>query len=476
VEPAVIYLRLSIDRAGDETGVTRQREDCERLAQLRDLEVVCVESDNDISASGRATRPAFERVLEHIASGRVRIVIAWSLDRLTRNRRDTLRLIEVAQEHKVTLAIVRGADLDMSTPGGRLMADLFASIARNEIEVKSDRQRRANRQRAEAGQPHVARRAFGYEPDGMTIRSAEADVVRAMVEQFLTGWTFHEIAQRLNDSGISSTEGKQFTKKVVRDHITSKRNAGIRLYDGQQYDAVWEPIVDRETHRRVLAELERRTRTISTRPASRKYLLTGLLYCGRCQQTMAGHSKTDPGSDVARPKYACPNYPHGSWCGNNTRLARPLEHLVKESVFYRLDTPDLAKALMARKSGGSEIGALVERQEDLRSKLRSLVDDYADGTLTKLEFSRAKRRVLDALAIVEGKLAAVGDATAIAEVIALSSVEAAWHRESEGWRRRLLGLVIERVVVEPSRRRPAFRVDDETFRFDADSIRIEWKA
>ncbi len=62
------------------------------------------------------------------------------MDRITRNRRDTLRLLEVGQQAGSTIALVRGTDLDLSTPAGRLTADMLAAIARNEIEVKSDRQ------------------------------------------------------------------------------------------------------------------------------------------------------------------------------------------------------------------------------------------------------------------------------------------------------------------------------------------------
>ncbi|MGB7798254.1 MAG: recombinase family protein, partial [Pseudonocardiaceae bacterium] len=48
---AVLYLRQSVDRAGDELGVTRQRQDCERLAVERGWTIVATLSDNDTSAS-----------------------------------------------------------------------------------------------------------------------------------------------------------------------------------------------------------------------------------------------------------------------------------------------------------------------------------------------------------------------------------------------------------------------------------------
>ena len=53
---------------------------------------------------------------EAVEDGSAQVVIAWALDRLTRNRRDTVRLIEACQRHGVTIALVRGSDMDMSTP------------------------------------------------------------------------------------------------------------------------------------------------------------------------------------------------------------------------------------------------------------------------------------------------------------------------------------------------------------------------
>src|SRR4249919_754625 len=118
-----IYLRQSLDKSGEGAAVDRQREDAETLARLRGWEVVRVEIDNDVSAAGKRRRPGFEAVLTAIESGQVGAVIAWDMTRLTRNRRDTLRVIETAEQHKTVLAFCRGSDLDLSTPSVRVMAD-----------------------------------------------------------------------------------------------------------------------------------------------------------------------------------------------------------------------------------------------------------------------------------------------------------------------------------------------------------------
>lgn len=474
--PAVVYVRISSDRTGDEAGVARQREDCLKLAEQRGLTVAEVCSDNDISALKGRKRPGFERLMTLIEEGVAGTVVAWNFERVLKTRADQLRFIELGQERDVLLALCRGADLDMSTPGGRLLADILSSIARNETELKSDRQKRANRQRAENGLPHVARRAFGYNPDGMTVNEAEADLVREMVAKFLHGWTVRDIVRWLNAEGFTSTMGKQFTIKVVKDHLTSKRNAGLRVYEGQEFEAVWQPIIDKATHQRVMAELDRRSSGVTRTPQPRRYLLTGSIYCGRCGGAMVGHAKKDPSSDIARPKYVCPEYPHGSWCGNNTRLATPLEHLVREALIFRLDSPQLAQ-LLTVDAPKEDLDELLAAHTALSTKLDELVDDYADRTLTKPQFTRAKQRVEADLEGINSSIRNIYASESAADMLAAAdNIRAAWERESDGWRRKLMGYVIERIIVHPSRKRPIYMVNDECYRFDADAIEIIWTA
>jgi site-specific DNA recombinase len=60
---ACIYARISLDRTGEELGVTRQLEDCRALAAKLDWPIVETYVDNDISASSGKARPEYLRML-----------------------------------------------------------------------------------------------------------------------------------------------------------------------------------------------------------------------------------------------------------------------------------------------------------------------------------------------------------------------------------------------------------------------------
>src|SRR3712207_6558829 len=251
---ALGYLRISEDRTGLAAGVIRQAEATERRAHERGWTWLGVEKDNDHSAkAGSRKRDGFEAMLRRIESGEVQVVVAWSLDRLQRSRRDEVRLYELCQAKGVTISLVNGADLDLSTAGGRLVADQLSSVARYEIELKSDRQKAAQAQAARNGKRVGGRRPFGYEQDGTTVREDEAAAIYAGYQAVLAGETLPEVARQWNARGLTTGQpgrravreavergltleqrrelsGAAFTRSSVRDVVTNPRYAALRSH------------------------------------------------------------------------------------------------------------------------------------------------------------------------------------------------------------------------------------------------------
>ena len=212
---AAIYLRQSMDRTGEGLAVERQRSDVEALAAFRGWDIIRVETDNDTSAAGKKRRPGFENILAAIEAGEVQAVVAWDMTRLLRNLRDTVRVIELGEKHKTVLSFARGSDLDLSTPMGRGMASMLATMARMEIEQKADRQRRSNEQAARNGKRIGGRRSFGYEADGVTIREDEGVAIRQAFDDVLAGVALSQIARDWNNAGL-------LTPQLTRDGKPSR--------------------------------------------------------------------------------------------------------------------------------------------------------------------------------------------------------------------------------------------------------------
>ncbi|MEY2668490.1 MAG: hypothetical protein RJA59_1128, partial [Pseudomonadota bacterium] len=317
-EDCGLYLRASLDATGEELSVTRQDEDGHKYADARGWRIRRVYVENDTSAKGDIERPQFEQMIRDFQAGHFRIIVARNMDRLTRNRRDRLRILELGEQHGMVLGFWRASDLDLSTPAGRLTADILASIARHEIEEMSDRRKRANLQKAQMGLPLGGRRPFGYcqHTDGSrtcedddcpgSMRSlvpAEAEMVRWCAEQLLAGRGLWWLVAELEQRGVTTTAGNPWRHTELRRLLTNPRIAGRRLHRGVDMGpAAWPEILDETTFAAVRAVLLDPTR--ARRGAPRRYFLSGLARCGACGDVIHGSPVN------SKPIYTCRSRRH----------------------------------------------------------------------------------------------------------------------------------------------------------------------
>jgi site-specific DNA recombinase len=443
---AVLYARLSKDYAKTGAGVERQLEDARKLAELRGFVTVAEHVDNDISAAGGKRRPAFEAMLADVTEGRADTVVAWAWDRLSRNRRDTLRLIEVGQQAQATVALVRGNDIDMTSASGRLVADLLAGVARAEIDAKSERQERAGLQRAEAGRS-PSRRAFGYQQDG-TPHPVEAPVVANLFSMFLAGATMAGLAKQLNKDGHTSTRGKQWDDTGVRVILTNPRYVAERFYRGERVAAGdWQPLVSIEAFEAVKAKLNDPGR--KTRRPARKHLGGGLFLCHCGAKTKVSYD----GGGVR--VYICSASKHMQ------RKADPVDALVCDVIAARLRALDLKK--LSTTIDDNVVADLRSQALNCRERMDSLAQDYADGLLTARQVQVATTRLKATLGDVEAKLADAGKGSAFASIAGAKDLADAWQKLPLDRQRAVLGALCD-VVILPSKRGRGF--DPETVRFD----------
>lgn len=448
---AVIYARLSKDVTKEGAGVARQLEDARKLAHIRGFDIFGEHTDNDTSAAGSKRRPGFDAMLADLEQGRAEVLIAWAWDRLSRNRRDGLRLIEVCQEHRTTIALVRGSDVDMSSASGRLVADLLAGVARAEIDAKSERQKRAELQRAEQGKP-PSRRAFGYQRDGAP-HPKEAPAVAEVFGLFLAGSTMVGLSKHLNAAGFTSTRGKQWDDTGVRVILKNARYAGERYYRGERVaEGNWAPLVTPETFEAVRARLNDPTKA-QKRPA-RRHLGSSLFLC-HCRATV----KVSYTADGVRI-YKCSAQAHMA------RKADPVDDVVRAVVAERLRRSDLSD-LQSPLDVGPDVAEIRLQAVGYRNRLDGIAKDYADGELTARQLSVATTRIEGQLADIEVKLAQAGKTSALASIAGATDLGDAWLGLPLDRQRAVLSAIADVVILPGKSGRP--RV------FDADSVRVEWR-
>lgn len=83
-------------------------------------------------------RPGWGQLVRDVEAGRVGAVVVWRLDRLGRTAKGLTALFEDLRGRSVNLVSLRDG-LDLATPAGRLMANVLASVAQYETEVRAER-------------------------------------------------------------------------------------------------------------------------------------------------------------------------------------------------------------------------------------------------------------------------------------------------------------------------------------------------
>jgi site-specific DNA recombinase len=225
---------------------------------------------------------------------------------------------------------------------------------------------------------------------------------------------------------------------------------------GVDYPAQWPAIYDAETTEKRCAAAAARSELRKYRGPGRTHLLKGFLRCGVCGNGLTVFScQQRDGSYV--PAVACrtrDDVPGMIGCGGVKRNLAPIDDLITKSVLFRVDSGALAELVAKAQQSDSLRRHLAEHQTQ-QTRLREILDLYSTGELTYEEYRAAKTtatarlealgRVIDRSA-VNSPLEGISLATTLQE---------AWETHGLEWRRQLLNLLINKIVVHPRPKTPA---------------------
>ena len=187
-----IYARQSVDRK-DSISIESQIDFCKYELKGGSCKVF-----KDKGYSGKNTdRPEFQKLLGEIRKGRVRRVIVYKLDRISRSILDFANMMELFQEYDVEF-VSSTEKFDTSTPMGRAMLNICIVFAQLERETIQKRVTDAYYSRCLKGFHMSGQAPYGYqlEPtvvEGIRTKKMVADPVAAdhvrlmsMVRSFLS--------------------------------------------------------------------------------------------------------------------------------------------------------------------------------------------------------------------------------------------------------------------------------------------------
>ena len=456
---AAIYTRISQDRAGSGLGVGRQAADCQAWADRTGWTVAETYVDDDISAYSGKVRPAYRRLLDDIEAGRLDGLVVWHPDRLHRSPAELEGFIDLVERTGVAIGTVTAGDLDLTTATGRMTARIVGAVARHESDHKSEPIRRKHLQLAHDGRvAGGGLRPFGYEQDRVTVREAEAELVREAARRVLAGDGVRTVAVDWNARSVPTVTGAAWSSTTVKRLLRSARIAGWREHHGQLVaEAEWPAIVDFEDWRRLRRLLDDPARNLSG-VTSRSYLLSGMLTCGNCGTRLTAAPVLRKGHRYRR--YACLRDRGG--CNKVGIGAQPLEDLIVEAVLLRVDNPGLAQAVEAANTSAerSEVEILEERMTEL-------AEMFAAGEITRGQWSTAQSGItkrLDAARTVEAQEVRSGATAAALDGV----LRETWPELSLDRQRLVIEAVVEKITIATTTK--------AMNRFDPTRVDVSWRA
>ncbi|GAA3965849.1 recombinase family protein [Actinomadura viridis] len=378
--PVGAYVRLSEDKALKAGAAAWRREGDQVVDQLEKINafvaplgwyVAKVYNDNNTPASDPLiVRGDFEEMLVDLEMGvTIQGIVFYHSDRLARLEYDAARInrLYTINTNLVGKAVTGGTDL--STPEGRSLFMMQATMGGMEIHRNKARISSTNRRLAEQGVMHGGPRPFGWEEDRSSLHPVESEDLAAAIRAVPSGKKVGSIRNEWFGKGYKKRQTKKGREKhgerdMPLDHSTveailvnprncgymahlpqSERRAGARPWmpdhvvykNGKPVRGPWEPVVTPEEWAACVETLEDRKKKRKkglNKPheTSEKYLLAGIARCGKCMFPLTAnwYSKNSTSYERYGYRYACLSSLGG--CGGVTRVGPPIEDLV-ESAF-----------------------------------------------------------------------------------------------------------------------------------------------
>jgi DNA invertase Pin-like site-specific DNA recombinase len=282
----VAYVRVS--RVGSRDGESFispdvQRERIDAFAAAHGHTITAYETDLDKSG-GTMRRPAFERAMRAIESGKADGLIVAKLDRFARTLDGALGAVRRLDAAGAVLVSVSD-NLDASTPTGKAMFRMLLVIAELQRDMIAAEWQSARAEAIGKGKHIASLPPRGYvRVDGrLQLDPERGPLVLSVFEARAAGAQLAECGRML---GISTQGARNLLKN--RAYIGEARH-------GEHVNATaHEPLVSRELFERV-----QHARGVAVGRSGEGRLLSGLIRCATCRHTMSG--------SAASGRYKCSN-------------------------------------------------------------------------------------------------------------------------------------------------------------------------
>ncbi|MBX9955093.1 recombinase family protein [Peribacillus simplex] len=289
-----IYVRVSTDEQAKEGySLGAQKEKLEAFCFSQGWEIKKIYIEEGQSAKD-TNRPQLKLLMNELDLFDVALV--YKLDRLSRSVADINELLQTFEKNGVSFKSAT-EPYDTTTAQGKLLINIFASLAQFEREQLAERVQMGMSKKANLGERNGGKAPFGYKlQDGkLIINEEEARYIRDIFRLYTSGKGMRTITLYLNQFGVYKdirTVGRMLENPVYSGRLRWANNSKMDVIVSDEINHP--PIIDQELFNQ--AQKLRNQRFKEGKKATSPYPFSGVLRCGRCGSPLSGYFKKARGT------------------------------------------------------------------------------------------------------------------------------------------------------------------------------------
>ena len=211
------YIRVSSESQEDNTSLESQEKRIKSYCDAFAHELVCVFKE---VGSGKDVehRPQFQEALE-VVKNEGDGIVALKLDRIARNCRDVLELVEDTLQPENKTLVLLDLNVDTSTATGKMILTMMAAVAELERSQINERTQGGRKAKAEKGGFAYGSPAFGYQSNEereLVKNESEQKTIEIIRRHHKSGKSFQKIADYLNSNNYRTKRGCQWKSNSVK--------------------------------------------------------------------------------------------------------------------------------------------------------------------------------------------------------------------------------------------------------------------
>jgi len=477
-----IYVRVSTEEQAQEGfSIRAQIEKLKSYALLKDWDIFDIYADEGISGKNIVDRPAINRLIADIESGKVNNVLVFKVDRLTRSTKNLLELVELFEDCDCAFNSLTES-IDTETPSGRMFLKIIGIFAEFERENLATRLKLGLERKVKEGYTIASHMlSYGYTRETgeriQTIDPDEANIVKEIFAMFTEkNISMNKIAKILNERKIPTKSRtatwENATIKAILINPTYIGKVRYSMADENRYfevDGQHESIISEKIFDLAQERIKNFQHTSRTKHPKDESYFCGVLTCSLCQNKFTTHNYAYTAKDGSKPKgcsYVCRTRKK---CSETTCDSSGISHNKMELAFMEYiqrieditEDSDLNIDEIAKKDEQELLASIVaceKRLGKLQDRKKQVMEQYVQGDLEFDEYKsmikafNEKYEALDnELQYKKAELTTTAEMPKIFSADIVANLKQNWERLNNAERMMFLQRFIKRINITVER-------------------------